>query len=245
MKDVLTNHADESMKPSESSMMKTDLAETGIDTDVEAGIHAENLTNKCSLLDAETAQAGASAGSCAEEPPQTGEGEESEEPEETEETAEGVPCADENTREVGEEKTGSESAFGALYALADAFPDNDVAHDVSSKAFRLFADGRDGDMKSLYQAYLALREAFGVSENGAKAHTRSEMFEDEPADDGGLSRFYSSFSGGLPVSDYAETLTARQMLMARQSGMSYREYAELLHSVPQGNGRRRADKTEF
>lgn len=241
MKDVLTNHADESMKPSESSMMKTDLAETGIDTDVEAGIHAENLTNKCSLLDAETAQAGASAGSCAEEPPQTGEGEESEEPEET---AEGVPCEDENTREVGEEKTGSESVFGALYMLADAFPDNDVAHDVSSKAFRLFADGRDGDMKHIYQAYLELREAFGVSENGAKAHTRSEMFEDEPADDG-LSRFYSSFSGGLPVSDYGETLTARQMLMARQSGMSYREYAELLHSVPQGNGRRKTENREF
>ena len=156
-----------------------------------------------------------------------------------------MPCADENTREVGEEKTGSVSAFGALYALADAFPDNDVAHDVSSKAFRLFADGRDGDMKSLYQAYLALREAFGVSENGAKAHTRSEMFEDEPADDGGLSCFYSSFSGGLPVSDYAETLTARQMLMARQSGMSYREYAELLHSVPQGNGRRKTENREF
>ena len=167
MKDVLTNHADESMKPSESSMMKTDLAETGIDTDVEAGIHAENLTNKCSLLDAETAQAGA----CAEEPPQTGEGEESEEPEETEETAEGVPCADENTREVGEEKTGSESVFGALYALADAFPDNDVAHDVSSKAFRLFADGRDGDMKHIYQAYLKLREAFGASETVPK-HNR-------------------------------------------------------------------------
>lgn len=243
MKDVLTNHADESMKPSESSMMKTDLAETGIDTDVEAGIHAENLTNKCSLPDAETAQAGASAGSCAEEPPQTGEGEESEEPEETEETAEGVPCADENTREVGEEKTGSESVFGALYALADAFPDNDVAHDVSSKAFRLFADGRDGDMKHIYQAYLKLREAFGASENGAKAQMRAETFE-EAADDG-LSRFYSSFSGGLPVSDYGETLTARQMLMARQSGMSYREYAELLHSVPQGNGRRKTENREF
>ena len=235
MKDVLTNHADESMKPSESSMMKTDLAETGI--------HAENLTNKCSLPDTETAQAGASAESCAEEPPQTGEGEESEEPEETEETAEGVPCADENTREVGEEKTGSESAFGALYALADAFPDNDVAHDVSSKAFRLFADGRDGDMKHIYQAYLKLREAFGASENGAKAQMRAETFE-EAADDG-LSRFYSSFSGGLPVSDYGETLTARQMLMARQSGMSYREYAELLHSVPQGNGRRKTENREF
>lgn len=239
MKDVLTNHADASVRPSESSMMKTDLAEIGIDTDVEAGIHAENLTNKCFLPEAETAQAGA----CAEEPPQTGEGEESEEPEETEETAEGVPCADENTREVGEEKTGSESAFGALYALADAFPDNDVAHDVSSKAFRLFADGRDGDMKHIYQAYLKLREAFGASENGAKAQMRAETFE-EAADDG-LSRFYSSFSGGLPVSDYGETLTARQMLMARQSGMSYREYAELLHSVPQGNGRRKTENREF
>ncbi|MGI6197265.1 MAG: hypothetical protein ACOYIO_09360 [Eubacteriales bacterium] len=231
MKDVLTNHADASVRPSETVRMKNAAAETGIETEKEA--------NKCSFTDAETAKAAVPDEACAEGTQQTAA------EEELEEAAKGVPCADENTREVGEEKTGSESAFGALYALADAFPDNDVAHDVSSKAFRLFADGRDGDMKSLYQAYLALREAFGVAENGAKAHTRSEMFEDEPADDGGLSRFYSSFSGGLPVSDYAETLTARQMLMARQSGMSYREYAELLHSVPQGNGRRRADKTEF
>ena len=231
MKDVLTNHADASVRPSETVRMKNAAAETGIETEKEA--------NKCSFADVETAKAAVPDEACAEGTQQTAA------EEEQEETAEGVPCADENTREGGEEKTGSESAFGALYALADAFPDNDVAHDVSSKAFRLFADGRDGDMKSLYQAYLALREAFGVSENGAKAHTRSEMFEDEPADDGGLSRFYSSFSGGLPVSDYAETLTARQMLMARQSGMSYREYAELLHSVPQGNGRRKTENREF
>ena len=234
MKDVLTNHADASVRPSETVRMKNAAAKTGIETEIES--------NKCSFTDAATAKAAVPDEACAEGTKQTAA---EEEQEEQEEAAKGVPCADENTREVGEEKTGSESAFGALYALADAFPDNDVAHDVSSKAFRLFADGRDGDMKSLYQAYLALREAFGVSENEAKTHTRSEMFEDEPADDGGLSRFYSSFSGGLPVSDYAETLTARQMLMARQSGMSYREYAELLHSVPQGNGRRRADKTEF
>lgn len=129
----------------------------------------------------------------------------------------------------------SENVFGTLYALAEAFPEKDVARDVSSKAFRLFAAGKSGDITSIYEAYLAFRKAW---EDGQPPKETADEASFDDADqmaakDNG-SRSFSSFSGGAPLTDYGETLTARQMLIARQSGMSYREYAELLRSVPQG-----------
>lgn len=160
------------------------------------------------------------------------------------ESAEGVPVeTQENARAVGEEKVFSEDVFGAFYTLADRFPEHDVAHDISSKAFRLFAAGKSGEITAIYEEYIAFQEACDFSPR-EKSPTASvdEAYPNDGAQDSeakeAYSRSYSSFSGGMPPVDYGEALTARQMLIARQSGMSYREYAELLHSVPHGNGRK-------
>lgn len=152
--------------------------------------------------------------------------------------AEGAPCAEQSARAVGEEKVFSESVFGALYALADRFPENDVARDVTSKAFRLFAAGKSGDITSVYEEYLAFRKAAAAEQIRKEVQSPSapETSEDEQKCDvtKTASRSFSGFPGGTPPVDYGAALTARQMLIARQSGMSYREYAELLHSVPHG-----------
>lgn len=152
--------------------------------------------------------------------------------------AEGAPCEEQSARAVGEEKAFSESVFGALYALADKFPENDVARDVTSKAFRLFAAGKSGDITSVYEEYLAFRKADAAEQIKKEAQSPSapEKPEYEPKSDvsQSASRSFSGFPGGTPPVDYGAALTARQMLIARQSGMSYREYAELLHSVPHG-----------
>ena len=152
--------------------------------------------------------------------------------------AEGAPCEEQSARAVGEEKVFSESVFGALYALADRFPENDVARDVTSKAFRLFAAGKSGDITSVYEEYLAFRKAAAVEQIQKEVQSPSapETSEDEQNCDvtKTASRSFSGFPGGTPPVDYGAALTARQMLIARQSGMSYREYAELLHSVPHG-----------
>ena len=153
-------------------------------------------------------------------------------------TAEGAPCEEQSARAVGEEKVFSESVFGALYALADRFPENDVARDVTSKAFRLFAAGKSGDITSVYEEYLAFRKAAAAEQIRKEVQSPSapETSEDEQKCDvtKTASRSFSGFPGGTPPVDYGAALTARQMLIARQSGMSYREYAELLHSVPHG-----------
>lgn len=152
--------------------------------------------------------------------------------------AEGAPCEEQSARAVGEEKVFSESVFGALYALADRFPENDVARDVTSKAFRLFAAGKSGDITSVYEEYLAFRKAAAAEQIRKEIQSPSapETSEDEQKCDvtKTASRSFSGFPGGTPPVDYGAALTARQMLIARQSGMSYREYAELLHSVPHG-----------
>ena len=152
--------------------------------------------------------------------------------------AEGAPCEEQSARAVGEEKVFSESVFGALYALADRFPENDVARDVTSKAFRLFAAGKSGDITSVYEEYLAFRKAAAAEQIRKEVQSPSapETSEDEQKCDvtKTASRSFSGFPGGTPPADYGAALTARQMLIARQSGMSYREYAELLHSVPHG-----------
>lgn len=152
--------------------------------------------------------------------------------------AEGAPCEEQSARAVGEEKVFSESVFGALYALADRFPENDVARDVTSKAFRLFAAGKSGDITSVYEEYLAFRKAAAAEQIRKEVQSPSapETSEDEQKCDvtKTASRSFSGFPGGTPPVDYGAALTARQMLIARQSGMSYREYAELLHSVPHG-----------
>ena len=71
MKDVLTNHADASVRPSETVRMKNAAAETGIETEKEA--------NKCSFTDAETAKAAVPDEACAEGTQQTASEEEQEE----------------------------------------------------------------------------------------------------------------------------------------------------------------------
>ena len=188
------------------------------------------------------------------------------------ETKEPLPVSDESMSQTGQgepdaDKTASflEGAqpdggftgeeFGSLYALAGQFPEQDVARDVTSKAFRLFAAGKHADVAQIYADFLAFRQAAAQEilpcaapasrqsvPNGtdtpqdAAVPNAEGMSEESVLPNGalpsGFPREYSMFSGGTAVPDYGVTLTARQMELVRESGMSYREYAALLASVP-------------
>ena len=60
----------------------------------------------------------------------------------------------------GENQPGTPTAFGMLYALAEQFPNEDVAHDVLSDTFRMYARGREQAIDTLYAEYLAFKAAF-------------------------------------------------------------------------------------
>ena len=141
-------------------------------------------------------------------------------------------------------RTFSPEIFGVLYELKERFPENDVAHDVTSKEFELFAKGKSTDISEIYKDFLCFKAQYSDNNTGFPSNTvrASEPVlsrKDIPASDknsyefDGTSRGYSGFSGGAPLADYSKMLTKRQMDIAKQSGMSYREYANLLQSIPQ------------
>lgn len=105
-----------------------------------------------------------------------------------------------------------------LYKIAEAFPEENVAADIMSDGFRVFTEGRRGDPCELYGGYLKLKKCF-QDNNAQKEHT--------PKDE---RRGYSSF-GSSSAKSPSSSLTRRQMDIAKASGMSYREYAELLDGI--------------
>ena len=141
-------------------------------------------------------------------------------------------------------RTFSPEIFGVLYELKERFPENDVAHDVTSKEFELFAKGKSADISEIYKDFLCFKAHYSDNNTGFPSNT-VRASEPEFSHKGNLtsdkssyefddtSRGYSGFSGGAPLADYSKMLTKRQMDIAKQSGMSYREYANLLQSIPQ------------
>ena len=105
-------------------------------------------------------------------------------------------------------------------ALGEQYPGRDVASDLLSEAFSLFADGRRGTPAEVYAGYLRFRGAIG---DGAVSSVSSAQKGTERV--GGA--VFANAAGAR--GDY---LTARQKEIAKSAGLSYREYAEMLASVP-------------
>lgn len=141
-------------------------------------------------------------------------------------------------------RTFSPEIFGVLYELKERFPENDVAHDVTSKEFELFAKGKSADISEIYKDFLCFKAQYSDNNTGFPSNTvgasepefshKGNLTSDKNSYEfDGTSRGYSGLSGGAPLADYSKMLTKRQMDIAKQSGMSYREYANLLQSIPQ------------
>lgn len=131
----------------------------------------------------------------------------------------------ENTSEVSknqdaaieDDANGFETAsIQTLFELCEEYPEQNVAKDILSPAFKIFADGRSGNAKDIYASYLKF----------LSATEEKPSFVSKPDP-----RTLSSYSD-TAAQTTLPSLTRQQMDMARESGMSYREYAELLNSVP-------------
>lgn len=114
-----------------------------------------------------------------------------------------------------------------LYELSEQFPKENVMQDIASESFRIFAKGRSESLQEIYSEYLNLRRSFEKvmsDTTSARGITGQEK----------STRAYSGFDGAGIHRNPSSGLTKRQMQIARESGMSFREYAELLESVPRG-----------
>ncbi len=126
-----------------------------------------------------------------------------------------------------QEKEFLECTVSEIYELAKSFPGENIMEDISSDTFKLFVSGHSkGDPSQIYSDYIALKKAFSAQlpekENLARVISGQETGTREHSG-------FDTYSSGRNVMC---GLTKRQMEIARESGMSYREYEELLDSVP-------------
>ena len=141
-----------------------------------------------------------------------------------------ITCADNNDENKAcfqqEEKNEREflkCTLENIYELAQEFPNENVAKDLMSEPFRIYATGKTGDYAKLYKDYLDIKKAFNDSKNDDSAREISGQND---------RRNYSSFDVSASCVSPSLGLTKRQMQIARESGMSYREYSELLGALP-------------
>ena len=101
------------------------------------------------------------------------------------------------------------------------FPDTDINSLFENKAFLAFSKGRRQNLCSLYGDYISFMSA--LYGDGKKSERKDDS-----------ETFSTSFSARSKSygNDYSGILSKRQMEIAKSEGMSYREYAELLSSIP-------------
>ncbi len=111
-----------------------------------------------------------------------------------------------------------------LVYLKSAYPERNLEKLLSGDLFERFAKGKSGSVKEILCDFFSFADAFSekneTEENSAHSNIGSTAFSSE-------SGAPTDFSG----------LTPRQMEIAKGAGMSYREYAHLLESIPKNKGR--------
>lgn len=111
-----------------------------------------------------------------------------------------------------------------ISALSEKNGCEDIREHIFTEGFMAFSKGRGGNLEENYRAYKNFTEAFQKSK-GADIHS------DDETDAVKGKRLHSGFYASS-YRDHTEGLTSRQMELAREAGMSFREYEELLSSAP-------------
>ncbi len=107
--------------------------------------------------------------------------------------------------------------------IYEKYPSSDIGKTLCSPAFLKFSQGRQGTFPEIYSDFMSLKNLLVENSNNESNSARSALASTAFSAD---SR--SSFSGEH------SNLTARQMQMAKNAGLSYREYSDLLNSIPKG-----------
>ena len=110
-----------------------------------------------------------------------------------------------------------------IAVIYEKHPASDIVATISSPVFLKFAQNRQGSFEQIYSDFLSLKNLFEE-----KAQSDSNSLHSSLAS--------TSFSADSKSSFSTEhtNLTARQMQMAKNAGLSYREYSDLLNSIPKG-----------
>ena len=125
-----------------------------------------------------------------------------------------------------EKNEGEQNFFAVLSNIRNKYSDSAVEKLLSGDLFEKFAKGRNGRIEDIFDDYYGFMSMIDTKKEAEKT--------DEDGNSDFASTSFSSYSG---VSDSGTNLTKQQMEIAKSAGMSYREYANLLDSVPKKTGR--------
>lgn len=164
------------------------------------------------------------------------------EPETQNETAEKSCAAGENGSEEKEEKVTENDGekeeaqntqqvsltFSDIASLKAKYPSADMNLLFDGGKFERFAKGKTSSLEEIFDDYCAFIQEFSPSGSFSSPREYEENTRDATASSLASTAF-SSYSGTSPVSD---GLTKQQMEIAKSAGLSYREYAQLLSSIP-------------
>ena len=114
--------------------------------------------------------------------------------------------------------------IGILSHLKQKYPEKALARMLEGNSFERFAKGRSGSMEEIFDDFYSFMEDFSGNGGNVSDEDHSAL----------SSTAFSSHSG---ASDSGAKLTKQQMEIAKGAGMSYREYADLLESIPKKAGR--------
>lgn len=124
--------------------------------------------------------------------------------------------ATENGGKKDEQENVDESFASVLSRIKEKYPEGTVEKLLSGNEFLYFAKGRSGRMDEVFDDYYNFLNCRGGAE---ERELPGELY----------STAFSSYSGADTV---RTSLTKQQMEIAKGAGMSYREYSELLESIP-------------
>lgn len=116
-----------------------------------------------------------------------------------------------------------ENFMSVLSDVKNKYGKEEIGKLFAGDLFERFAKGRNGNTREVIDEFLYFVNSVGQGENG------SESYHGTLA-----STAFSADSSGTAAD---VTLTKQQMEMAKSAGMSYREYAHLLGTVPMKTGR--------
>lgn len=128
--------------------------------------------------------------------------------------ADGKPYAQDNFY-GGNDECERESFCQTLSKIKSKYPEKTVEKMLSGNMFECFARGKKGSPEEIFDDYYEFYTAMS-----------QEPSEKESADF--ASTAFSSHSGTVSGTN----LTKQQMEIAKSAGMSYREYSDLLESIP-------------
>lgn len=126
-----------------------------------------------------------------------------------------------NIKDTPEKAADGDGFLSVLSYLKENFPAASIEELLSGDLFERFARGRSGSAREIVDDFFGFASALSKREN-------------EAVSEGYSSHASTAFSSG--GSSEVE-LTSRQMEIAKSAGMSYREYAQMLESIPKSKGR--------